>query len=215
MNFGYLKYFDEFWTSDNTDALQRVYMQWGSSHFFPACAMGCHISASPNHQTGRIVPLKYRIDVAMSGRLGMEIQPQDMAPEEIALCRKAIAEYTAVRPTVQFGDVYRLVSPYDGLGVASMMYVSEDKDESVFYWYRTEYFIDQHLPAVKMAGLDPDKIYKVTELDRLDDNLLPFEGKTFSGEYLMNFGLEIPGSLENVTYQATFSSRVLKLTACN
>lgn len=70
-NYGYLPYFDEFWVSDNTDALQRIYMQWGTSYFFPAIAMASHISAAPNHQTFRTVPLKYRIDVAMSGRLGM------------------------------------------------------------------------------------------------------------------------------------------------
>lgn len=82
VNYGYLPYFDEFWTSDNTDALQRIYIQWGTSYFFPAIAMGAHISAAPNHQTHRSLPLKYRIDVAMSGRLGMEIQPRNMTDEE-------------------------------------------------------------------------------------------------------------------------------------
>ena len=76
-NYGVLPYFDEFWVSDNTDALQRVYMQWGTSYFFPAIAMASHISAAPNHQTFRTIPLKYLIDVAMSGRLGMEIQPKE------------------------------------------------------------------------------------------------------------------------------------------
>ena len=82
VNYGILPWFDEFWTSDNTDALQRIYMQWGTSYFFPAIAMGSHISASPNHQTHRIIPIEYRTDVAMSGRLGMEIQPDDMTAEE-------------------------------------------------------------------------------------------------------------------------------------
>ncbi len=68
-------WFDEFWTSDNNDALQRIYMQWGTSYFFPAIAMGSHISASPNHQTFRRIPVKFRADVAMSGRLGLEMQP--------------------------------------------------------------------------------------------------------------------------------------------
>ena len=85
-NYGYLPYFDEFWVSDNTDALQRIYMQWGTSYFFPAIAMASHISAAPNHQTFRTVPLKYRIDVAMSGRLGMEIQPKNMTDEEKEPC---------------------------------------------------------------------------------------------------------------------------------
>ena len=81
--------------------------------------MASHISAAPNHQTFRVIPLKYRIDVAMSGRLGMEIQPKNMTEEEKTLCRKAIADYKTIRPVVQFGDIYRLVSPYDRLGVAS------------------------------------------------------------------------------------------------
>ena len=119
-----LPWFDEFWVSDNTDALQRIYMQWGTSYFFPAIAMGSHISATPNHQTFRTIPLKYRIDVAMSGRLGMEIQPKNMTQEEKELCRKAIEEYKMIRPVVQFGDIYRLVSPYDGFNIASLMYCS-------------------------------------------------------------------------------------------
>lgn len=136
-NYGYLPYFDEFWVSDNTDALQRIYMQWGTSYFFPAIAMASHISAAPNHQTFRTVPLKYRIDVAMSGRLGMEIQPKNMTDEEKDLCRKAIADYKKIRPVVQLGDIYRLVSPYDHLGVASLMYTSPEKDKAVFYWWKT------------------------------------------------------------------------------
>ena len=87
-NYGYLPYFDEFWVSDNTDALQRIYMQWGTSYFFSAIAMASHISAAPNHQTFRTVPLKYRIDVAMSGRLGMEIQPKNMTDEEKSCAAK-------------------------------------------------------------------------------------------------------------------------------
>ncbi|MDD5784647.1 MAG: alpha-galactosidase, partial [Prevotella sp.] len=111
-NWGYMPYFDEFWVSDNTDALQRVYMQWGTSYFFPAITMASHISAAPNHQTFRTIPLKYRIDVAMSGRLGMEIQPKNMTDEEKTLCRKAIADYKTIRPIVQLGNIYRLQSPY-------------------------------------------------------------------------------------------------------
>ncbi len=86
-----LRGFDEFWVSDNTDALQRIYMQYGTSYFFPAIAMASHISAVPNHTVFRTTSLKYRIDVAMSGRLGMEIQPKNMTDEEKALCRKAIS----------------------------------------------------------------------------------------------------------------------------
>ncbi len=213
-NYGVMPWFDEFWVSDNTDALQRIYMQWGTSYFFPAIAMASHISAAPNHQTFRTIPIKFRIDVAMSGRLGMEIQPKNMTPEEIELCRNAIREYKEIRPVVQLGDIYRLVSPYDDLDMASMMYCSPEKDKAVFYWWKLETFCDQHFPRVRMAGLDPDKLYRVHELNRIDNVPLPYEGKVFSGKFLMDSGLEIPyGHTVDYHKQNDWSSRVLYLTA--
>ena len=213
-NWGVLPWFDEFWVSDNTDALQRVYMQWGTSYFFPAIAMASHISATPNHTVFRTTSLKYRIDVAMSGRLGMEIQPKNMSDAEKALCRKAISEYKEIRPVVQFGDIYRLVSPYDGHNMASMMYVSPEKSEAVFYWWKTETFYDDHLPRVRMAGLDPSKTYKIRELNRIDNVPLPYEGLSFSGKFLMENGLEIPlKHIVDYHKQDDWSSRVLYLEA--
>lgn len=211
-NWGVMPWFDEFWVSDNTDALQRIYMQWGTSYFFPAIAMASHISAAPNHQTFRVIPLKFRIDVAMSGRLGMEIQPKNMTDEEKAQCRKAIAEYKEIRPVVQMGNIYRLLSPYKNKGLASLMYVSDAKDKAVFYWWKTETFMDQHLPRVPMAGLDPDATYKVRELNRIDNTPLPFEGKSFTGAYLMANGLEMPYT-HNLDYHKliAWASRVILL----
>ena len=214
VNWGTLPYFDEFWCSDNTDALQRIYMQWGTSYFFPAIAMASHISAAPNHQTFRTVPLKYRIDVAMSGRLGMEIQPKNMTDEEKELCKKAIADYKMIRPIVQLGNIYRLQSPYDNKNVASLMYVDDAKDKAVFYWWKLETFVNQHLPRIKMAGLDPNKTYTVKELNRIDNVLLSFEGKKFSGQYLMDNGLEIPYKhIVDYHKQNDWASRILYLVA--
>lgn len=216
VNYGYLPYFDEFWTSDNTDALQRVYIQWGTSYFFPAIAMGSHISAAPNHQTHRSLPLKYRIDVAMSGRLGMEIQPRNMTDEEKNLCREAIAAYKEIRPVVQFGELYRLVSPYDGQGVASLLYASEDKSKAVFYWWKLEQFVNQQLPRVRMAGLDAGKQYRIRELNRIDNVPLSFEGKVLSGSFLMSHGLEIPGEHRvDADKMSDYASRILYLEEVN
>ena len=213
-NWGFLPWFDEFWVSDNTDALQRIYMQWGTSYFFPAIAMASHISAAPNHTVFRTTSMKYRVDVAMSGRLGMEIQPKNMTQQEKDLCRKAIAEYKEIRPVVQLGDLYRLVSPYDGHNMASLMYVSPEKSQAVFYWWKTETFYDDHLPRVRMAGLDPDKNYKIRELNRIDNVPLSFEGKTFSGKFLMETGLEMPlKHIVDYHKQDDWSSRVIYLTA--
>ena len=213
-NWGVLPWFDEFWVSDNTDALQRVYMQWGTSYFFPAVAMASHISAAPNHQTFRTIPLKYRTDVAMSGRLGMEIQPKNMTEDEKDFCRRAINTYKEIRPIVQQGDIYRLLSPYDNLGAASLMYVTPGKDDAVYYWWKTETFVNQQLPRVKMAGLDPDKTYTVTELNRIDNTPLPYEGKSFTGRFLMDNGLEMPLD-HNVDYHKRndYASRILRLKA--
>ena len=212
-NYGILPWFDEFWTSDNTDALQRVYIQWGTSYFYPAMAMASHISAAPNHQTSRTMNLKYRTDVAMSGRLGMEIQPQNMTEQEREQCHKAIEEYKAeIRPVVQTGDIYRLLSPYDGLGAASLLYATPEKDRAVFFWWKTEPFRNKQYPRVKMAGLDPARNYTVKEMNRVEKTPLKFEGKTFSGRYLMENGLEMPVNL-NVDNADEWASRVLLLTA--
>ena len=204
-NWGVLPWFDEFWVSDNTDALQRIYMQWGTSYFFPAIAMASHISATPNHTVFRTTALKYRIDVAMSGRLGMEIQPKNMTDDEKELCRK---------PIVQFGNIYRLVSPYDKQGLASMMYVNDEQSKAVWYWWKTESFQNEHLPRVKMAGLNPTRMYKVHELNRIDLKPLDFEGQSFSGAYLMSHGLDVPYRNEpEWNKKSDWSSRVLLLEA--
>ena len=109
VTYGHLKYFDEFWTSDNTDAYQRIFIQNGISHFYPVKGMASHVSASKNHQTGRVIPLKFRFDVAMSGRLGMEMVPADFNEEEKKFAIKAIANYKLIRDIVQFGELQRFV----------------------------------------------------------------------------------------------------------
>ena len=214
-NYGIMPWFDEFWVSDDTDALQRLYLQWGTSYFYPSIAMASHISAAPNHQTGRNVPMKFRIDVAMSGRLGMEIQPMNMTEAEKELCRQAISDYKKIRPIVQFGDLYRLDSPYDDNGIASLMYCSDDKQKAVFYGWKPLGFCDEHLPVVKMEGLEPGSMYKVTELHPIDRFPLSCEGKVFSGKYLMENGLVLPNShsAKNPEFGSSWASRVLYLEA--
>ena len=215
-NWGILPYFDEFWVSDNTDPLQRIYMQWGTSYFFPAITQAAHISASPCHATHRATPIKYRVDVAMSGRLGIELQPSQMTEAERTFCKDAIATYKAVRPTIQMGDQYRLHSPYDGDGVAALMYVDEPRDHAVFFWYKTEDFHNHHYPRVTMDGLDPDKKYKVTELNRIDKTPLSCEGKVYTGAWLMANGLELPyRHIVDTPMMSDYSSRVLRIDAIN
>ena len=206
-NYGVMPYFEEFWVSDNTDALQRIYMQWGSSYFYPSNAMAQHISAAPNHQTGRVIPIKFRCDVAMSGRLGLELQPSKMTEEERAQSTQAIKDYKTVREVIQLGNLYRLVSPYDHKGVASLMYTDDAKGKAVFFAYKMDNFVNQVVPRVCLRGLDPLKNYRVRELNVKTGNRPCFlDGKTFSGRLLMNTGIELP-------LGGDYASCVLELTA--
>lgn len=198
INYGMLPYFNEFWTSDNTDALQRVYIQWGVSNFYPAIAMASHVSADRNHQTGRRLPLKFRFDVAMSGRLGMEIQPKDMSETDKEFAKRAISAYKQIRPIVQLGDLYRLVSPYDNKGISSLMYVSPEKGRAAFFVYKTDHFINMTVPVVRMNGLDPDRIYQITDLTPTKANKpCPLHDKVFSGRMLMEEGISLSQLLTN------------------
>ena len=203
VNWGALPYFDEFWVSDDTDAQQRLFIQWGTSHFFPTMAMAQHVSASPNHQTGRVIPLKFRVDVAMTGRLGMEMKPSDLSDKEREYAKKAFAFYKEIRPIVQLGDQYRLLSPYEGNGFCSEMFVKEDKSEAVFFCYKFENYIGLETPRWHMAGLDPNATYRLTEFECAERSHY-FEGKTFSGKFLMEQGID-------ATLGRQFASRVIRL----
>lgn len=205
VNYGFLPYFNEFWTSDDTDALQRIYMQWGVSNFYPSIAMASHVSANRNHQTGRVLPLKYRFDVAMSARLGMEIQPKDMTDADKAFAGRAIAAYKKIRPVVQFGDLYRLVSPYDKKGIASLMYATPEKDKAVLFVYKTEHFLNQLMPDVVLSGLDENKTYRITDLTPENEQKpSALNGKVISGKILKEAGLSVASAL-----RAEYSSLAL------
>ena len=199
VDFGSLAYHHEFWASDNTDAFTRIFMQWNTTHIYPPMAMGAHVSASPNHQTGNSSPLKTRFDVAMSGRLGVELQPSHMTAEELEFAKKAIAEYKRIRDVVQLGDLYRLISPYKE-NRAALMYVTEKKDRAVVFAYITQYHIRQDYPTVKLRGLDPEKNYLVKEINtRSTSKVFNGSGKTFSGNYLMNHGMQLKIRKSNET----------------
>ena len=186
LDFGALRYHDEFWTSDNTNALDRFFIQYGTSMIYPPQGMAAHVSTSPNHQTGMIIPLKFRFDVAMLGRLGLEELPED----ELSFAKQAISDYKRIRPIVQFGDLYRMTSPYDETGKPSLIYVSKDKTEAVFFAYILKYNVRTSYFETKLKGLNPDRQYRITELNRQTGKTAFYaDGKTFSGDYLMNVGI--------------------------
>ena len=200
MEYGSLRYCDEFWTSDNTDPRDRVKIQWGASHFYPAQAMASHVTRS-----GRDVPFKYRVDVSFSGRFGFEMQPKHMSPRERAFARNAVGEYHRVRPVVQQGDLYRLVSPYER-DYAALMYVDEAKARAVVFVYGLSRDARKsYPPPLRLQGLDPAKRYRVRELNTeawrvahspilakpTDFVAEMADGPLPSGEALMTFGLPV------------------------
>ncbi len=179
----------EFWTSDNTDAVERVYMQWGIGHVFPAIAMAAHVTASPNHQTGRATPLKFRFDVAMSGRLGFELQPCHMTEADLEFSKRALAEYKRIRPIVQFGDLYRLSSPYESR-VAALMYTHE-KRAVVFAWLMERWRTDA-APNLRLKGLNPTARYLLRELNIDEAGIVTNTHEQIrGGDYLMNVGIRM------------------------
>ena len=205
-NYGLLPYFDEFWVSDNNDALQRVYIQYGTSYFFPANAMAQHIGGSPYWNTGgRVIPIKFRCDVAMSGRLGMELQPRHMSQEEHDQCTQAFADYKLLRPVVQTGNLYRLISPYNRKGVSSIMFSNDAMDHAVWFVYKVDNYVDQPLPRIQLAGLDPQRSYTITERNiKVGQKPCELNGKTFTGRFLMDIGLEVP-------LASDYASRIFEL----
>jgi len=155
-DYGAMRYHHEFWTSDNTDARERVLMQWSINHIFPAIASAAHVTESPNHQTSRPTPIKYRFDVAMTGCLGFELRPERIPSAELEFSKRALVIYKRIRPVVQFGDLYRLRSPFE-TDMASLMYVLRENGKplrAVFFAFTTsKSYIDPHGP-VRLRGLN-------------------------------------------------------------
>ena len=132
---GMLYYMPQVWTSDDTDAIARLGIQFGTSLVYPASAMGAHVSAVPNHQVGRITPLETRGLVAMMGNLGYELDVRRLSETERRQVREQIGLYKQIRPLVQFGDLYRLQNPNDGRG-AAWMYVNGERTEAFATYVR-------------------------------------------------------------------------------
>lgn len=205
VTYGHLRYFDEYWTSDNTDAFHRIFIQNGISHFYPVKGMASHVSAAKNHQTGRVIPLKFRFDVAMSGRLGMEMVPADFNEEEKNFAIMAITNYKQIRDLVQFGELYRGISPQENNGLASLTYVTEDKNQAVFFAYNPRRLHGEAIPAFRIYGLDTNKKYKVTEIN-YEDNKPRFVEQIITGSVLVNNGLAL--TFMNTT---EYASVILKI----
>ena len=154
--------------------------------------MAAHINHCPYWNTGgRVIPIKFRCDVAMSGRLGIELQPKDMTDEERRQVETCFKDYKELRTTVQTGDLYRLISPYDSKGVAALMYALDN--QACLFVYKTDNYYNQPLPRIRLAGLNPDKTYTLVEKNvRAGQQPCALSGQQFTGRFLMDVGIEVP-----------------------
>lgn len=182
-----LKYFSEFWCSDNTDPIERIYIQWGFSQFFPAKAMAAHVT-SWNKNTS----VKFRTDVAAMCKLGFDIGLKELNADELAFCQQAVANWKRLQPAVMDGDQYRLVSPYEA-NHAAVEYVDKSKAMAVLFAYDLSPRFQEKLSAVKLQGLDPNKKYSVKEINLMPGAESEFvqNGKVYTGDYLMKVGLDV------------------------
>jgi alpha-galactosidase len=180
VDYGALKYFQEFWPSDNTDPVTRVAMQWDYSYFFPPMAIASHVTHWGNR------PMHFACSVAMSARFGMDLDLNKLSAEDKAICAGAIGAYKNIRDITSFGDLYRLEDPHNHYRGA-LDFVSPDKSRAVVFAFQ---LTDGQAGVVHPQGLDPAKRYLVHELNPAPGRAaMEQEGKTFTGEELMRDGI--------------------------
>lgn len=183
VDYGALRHFTEFWPSDNTDPVERIFIQWGFSQAFPVKAQAAHVTTWNSSAS-----VKFRTNVAMMGKLGFDINIDQLSPNEQKYCKKAVENYNGFKKTILDGDRYGLVPPY-GTTHTATMYASRDKAQAVLFTFDLFPRYSEHNSNIKLRGLDPARKYSVKETDRMDgkDKILG----TFSGDYLMNIGLPL------------------------
>ncbi len=178
---GILYYSPQIWASDDTDAIERMYIQHGTSMVYPASSMGAHVSAVPNHQVGRTTPISLRGNVAMAGQFGYELDLNKLSEEEFNEVKAQIEFYRNIRETVHQGDMFRIRSPFDNSSQdTAWQYISKDKKQIVLFDFTMRGKANAVLDHVKLQGLDENAIY-VEQLS----------GKEFGGDMLMNIGIPI------------------------
>ena len=177
---GMFYYVPQFWCSDDTDALMRCEIQYGTTLVFPPSTMGCHVSAVPNHQTGRVVPMETRFAVALGGSFGYELDPRKLSEEERAAMQAQTAFANATQQLRLYGAFHRLRSPFEGNDTAWMS-VAPDRSEAIFTYVRNRAVPNVLPQLVKLRGLDAGRRYEIVET-----------GEVYGGDELMTIGLACP-----------------------
>ncbi|WP_316822935.1 alpha-galactosidase [Pedobacter gandavensis] len=183
VDYAALQYFTEFWPSDNTDPLERIFMQWEYSYFYPAIASANHVTDWGKQ------PIKFRTDVAMMGKLGFDIVVSKLPEQDLKFCQEAIKNYNGLKTIIWKGDQYRLSDPGTS-NTASMLYLNEEKTSGVIFNYlvNNRYAANSSLP-IPLKGLDPEKQYKIQEINLYPGTSSSLKGtQVFSGDFLNTVG---------------------------
>jgi alpha-galactosidase len=183
-----LKYFTEFWPSDDTDPIERIFMQWDYSYFFPAIATDCHVTNWGKQ------PLKFRIDVASMGKLGFDIVASELTEKEMEFSKQAVSSYHSFKEVVWHGDLYRLVNPHEN-DFSALMFVNAEKSRGIVFSFlvNNRYMLTATEEPILLEGLDPNKKYRVKEINLFPGTRSRINGdKLYSGDFLMKAGIN-PG----------------------
>ena len=187
---GMLYYTPQIWCSDNTDAINRTRIQYGTSFFYPVAAMGSHVSAVPNHQTGRVTSMHTRGVAAMSGTFGYELNPALLNAEEKAEIRAQLAQYREYQELIREGDYYRLSNPFQD-NLAAWMVVSDDRSKALVSVIRLTAEANPPAAYVTLKGMEEDAFYREKTT-----------GKVYPGAALMEAGILLPAAVsEYEAYQ--------------
>lgn len=207
---GLLYYAPQAWASDDSDAVERLKIQYGTSFCYPVSSIGSHVSVTPNHQVYRNTPLYTRANVAYFGTFGYELDLNKLTEEEIAQVKEQIRFMKRYRGLIQFGDFYRLSSPFEK-NVTAWMVVSGDKREAVVGWYKVLNGANMPLSRLRLSGLEESLSYKLCEYGRESSGV-------YYGDELMNAGIVttdtriVDGALDK-KHSCDFDSRIFVLKA--
>ncbi len=177
---GMLYYVPQIWCSDNTDSFERLKIQYGTSFGYPISTMGSHVSAVPNHQTGRITPFHTRGVVAMAGTFGYELDVNSLSLEEKEQIKQQVALYKRNYEVINYGEYYRLTNPYENDTFTAWQMVSEDKEQSLLSVVFHQSHANANFNIITLMGLEEKAFYQVNG------------DKVYTGEALMNAGLVLP-----------------------
>ena len=188
-DFEALKYFTEFWCSDNTDPVERIYIQWAFSHFMPAKALCSHVT-----DWNKKASVKFRLDVDFSCKLGFDLDLKYLSADDLAYCQAAIKEYNRLKPVIFSPNLYRLVSPYE-TNHCALMRVNDNQTHALLFAYDLHPRYGETIINTRLQGLDPTATYRVREICLMPghESRLPFHNQTFTGDYLHKVGLKVLG----------------------